>query len=165
MTRRRSSSTPTRLTRRNAAPSPPNEWSGWPDSNRRPPAPKAGALPLRYTPTDSCGRTAHYGGFGPAEPSLHRSVLPQEALFFACETNPPATKLLPAGPNGWQTAPLGLTGCGTRRHEMEAAHDLPPVVVEDPRALSAPERPSRLGFVERPLRVDHPNHLVRVLVL
>ena len=25
-------------------------WSGWPDLNRRPPAPKAGALPLRYTP-------------------------------------------------------------------------------------------------------------------
>ena len=29
-------------------------WSGWPDSNRRPPAPKAGALTgLRYTPTSA----------------------------------------------------------------------------------------------------------------
>ena len=25
-------------------------WSGWPGSNRRPPVPKTGALPLRYTP-------------------------------------------------------------------------------------------------------------------
>ena len=27
------------------------DWSGWPGSNRRPPGPKPGALPLRYTPT------------------------------------------------------------------------------------------------------------------
>ena len=31
-------------------------WSGWWDSNPRPRAPKARALPLRYTPTDSCSR-------------------------------------------------------------------------------------------------------------
>ena len=34
------------------------EWSGWPDSNWRPPAPKAGALTrLRYTPTSSKNHT------------------------------------------------------------------------------------------------------------
>ena len=29
---------------------PASVWSGWPGSNRRPPGPKPGALPLRYTP-------------------------------------------------------------------------------------------------------------------
>ena len=31
-------------------PGAPEDWSGWPGSNRRPSAPKADALPLRYTP-------------------------------------------------------------------------------------------------------------------
>ena len=44
-------------------PGPPSQaesWSGWWDSNPRPRAPKARALPLRYTPTDSSVDIACY---------------------------------------------------------------------------------------------------------
>ena len=40
-------------------------WSGWWDSNPRPRAPKARALPLRYTPTNTCSRNACASGATP----------------------------------------------------------------------------------------------------
>ena len=39
-------------------------WSGWPGSNRRPPVPKTGALPLRHTPTRTLFRLQVFASQG-----------------------------------------------------------------------------------------------------
>jgi hypothetical protein len=70
-------------------PSPCGTWSGWPDSNRRPPAPKAGALTkLRHIPWN---RTVAYPPIGQAP----RRRSPSRGVYRLARSPAPGSAPMP----------------------------------------------------------------------
>src|SRR5207245_419287 len=113
--------------------SPEPTWSGpassrWrrPDSNRRPPACKAGALPLSYVPAAMIGAT---------HPSTRRHLmdLPEPLVMADWLTN-----ALNADPSSLVVADVRWYPDGSARRRFESGHIPAAVFVDVDRDLSAP---------------------------
>jgi hypothetical protein len=108
-------------------------WSGWWDSNPRPRAPKARALPLRYTPTDLSSDSAWYSADAPeiARPVGRHGCVPTPKPTSTVAHVPPVSHVL-------RRRPLGRS----HSHEAPEPGPRPPAWQSDMSTLRGRDRGS-----------------------